>query len=228
MGIKLVAVAAAALLSFAQVTRADTTFTYVGNAFDSFGGSYACPPQCNLEASFTVSGPLTNYLAGPAYLPNVVLIQNPNFNSFTFTDGLNTVTDQTIAQIIASGLGNNIFAQLEFVINAAGQPDFSQGWIARVSFNPNTGPGATLPRNYMSSISQGSGGLGTYGTEDQTYDVTGDSALLLDAPGNWTVSVTAPDPAPGPVVGAGLPGLIAACGGLFGWWRRKRKAEAPA
>jgi hypothetical protein len=112
----------------------------------------------------------------------------------------------------------------------------------------NTTPATSNLTNYDSAYTNLTGGptltISTSGltTEGVFLDPTGDFQInhsILDGrllggdthnsafvSGAYLVTPTVS--VPGPVVGAGLPGLVFAGGGLLGWWRRKRKAEVAA
>jgi len=100
------------------------------------------------------------------------------------------------------------------------------------SFTIDLGNFVTTDGEVVTGVSLASGGLGgatssvTFNGTDALftattgadYDDIGGNSVVLDV----TTTLAA---VPGPIVGAGLPGLIAGCGGLLGLgrWRRRRQ-----
>jgi len=137
------------VLAPAAIAGPVTTYTYTGPAFTTFTGVAACPVQCDLSGWFTVSSPLAANLTNATITPT----------SFSFTDGLNTLTnlnttgtfDQANFLLFSTNGAGQItqweiilqhvgLAEMETFSSISGGAPSDEAWIG----NPGTTSGTAL------------------------------------------------------------------------------------
>ena len=166
-----------AAISLPLPLLADTTYTYTGNDFIYASSPYTTSDSVSGE--FTLSSPLAN---------NITTLTTITPVSFSFTDGVNTITNLT------AGVNVSYF---EFETNASGAITY---WDINVSTNSGD-------ENIQSYNEPG-------GYDDAGYHYNASSFGIASVPsaGTWSESTPSATPEPSSLVlfATGLIGLVGA------------------